>query len=79
MPNTLPCSPGDGVRFGSVLNGAGDPQTPGWPSVGDGHRISHSDNLISALPKIPVQPIGYSDARRILKDLGGPGVGCSCL
>ena len=55
------------------MNGAGDPQTPGWPSVRDAHRLDHSDGLISALPKIPVQPIGYSDARRILKELGGQG------
>ena len=64
---------GDGVRYGSVLNGFGDPETPGWPSVSNAHRLDHNGGTISALPKIPVQPIGYADARRILKELGGKG------
>ena len=68
---------GDGVRLGTVLNGAGDPQTPGWPSVPYAHRVTYSnddDAPISAIPKIPIQPISYSDARNILKHLGGEGM-----
>ncbi len=66
---------GNGIHLGTVLNGAGDPLTPGWPSVQGAHRLrSHDDNgrlLLSELPSIPVHPISYNDARTILKCLGG--------
>ena len=82
--------PKSGIIRESVLMVPGDPQTPGWPSLGQKvHKIKKDDlmpkidpqissnpqilksQLIGfSVPNIPVQPIGYDDAREILKRLG---------
>ncbi|XP_064110494.1 N-acetylated-alpha-linked acidic dipeptidase 2-like isoform X2 [Macrobrachium nipponense] len=61
--------PGSGMQRGTTYDGLGDPLTPGWPSTRDAYRLDEKDVV---LPKIPCQPIGYDDAREILKKLGGP-------
>uniref|UniRef100_A0A3P9DUW8 N-acetylated alpha-linked acidic dipeptidase 2 n=1 Tax=Maylandia zebra TaxID=106582 RepID=A0A3P9DUW8_9CICH len=59
--------PGRGVQRGNVLNlnGAGDPLTPGYPAKEYTYRFSPEDGV--GLPKIPVHPIGFHDAFRLLK------------
>ena len=48
----------------------GDPLTPGTPAVSGTPRLKKEE--ATNLPKIPVQPISYGDARRLLQPLGGP-------
>ncbi|RXG55764.1 N-acetylated-alpha-linked acidic dipeptidase 2 [Armadillidium vulgare] len=60
--------PGTGMQRGSTFIG-GDPLTPGWPATEHAYRVSEDE---VKFPKIPGQPIGYSDAFQILKRLGGP-------
>ena len=48
----------------------GDPLTPGTPSVPGTPRIKQSE--AQDIPRIPVQPISYGDARRLLQPLRGP-------
>ena len=60
-----------GIQRGSMMNGNGDPTTPGWASV-EGARRLPEDSL--ALPRIPIIPMGYGNARRFLETLAGPSV-----
>merc|ERR1719167_2037780 len=53
---------GTGVQRGSLSTIDGDPETPNWPSVENAYRLDKED-LEKILPKIPVQPIGYDDAK----------------
>ena len=71
VPNNLRL-PGDGIIRESALLSNGDPQTPSWPSLSQSkiHKVKQ-ENLTDFLPKIPVQSIGYDDAKTILKELGG--------
>jgi N-acetylated-alpha-linked acidic dipeptidase len=48
----------------------GDPLTPGQPSIPGTPRIRREE--ATNLPHIPVQPISYGDARRLLEPLRGP-------
>jgi N-acetylated-alpha-linked acidic dipeptidase len=61
----------NGVQRGSVMNGAGDPATPGYPSVNGAARIPESRMDI---PHIPVVPISYGNAGELLGDLRGKEV-----
>ena len=47
----------------------GDPLSPGWASVEGAKRLKPEE---VGLPKIPVLPISYKSAKRILELLGGP-------
>jgi N-acetylated-alpha-linked acidic dipeptidase len=58
----------DGVQRGSVMNGAGDPATPGYPSTPGAPRIDVSQMPI---PHIPVVPISYGNASELLESLRG--------
>ncbi len=60
-----------GVQRGSLLNGEGDPSTPLWPSVEGARRIAEAE---MAVPHIPVVPMGYGNAAKILGRLGGASV-----
>ncbi|ERE79986.1 glutamate carboxypeptidase 2-like isoform 2 [Cricetulus griseus] len=64
--------PGGGVQRGNVLNlnGAGDPLTPGYPANEYAYRHELTEAL--GLPSIPVHPIGYDDAKKLLEHMGGP-------
>ncbi|HZR56427.1 MAG TPA: M28 family metallopeptidase [Terriglobales bacterium] len=71
-----PWHPDTGVQRGSVgymFEFAGDPTTPGIPSLSslpESKRTSPFQS--SAMPRIPTTPISYADAWPILEHLGGP-------
>jgi N-acetylated-alpha-linked acidic dipeptidase len=66
-----PMRPSQGVQRGSILNTAGgDPATPGWAAVRGARRLP-LDSM--DLPGIPVVPIGYGNAARLLEPLRGEG------
>ncbi len=51
-----------------MLNENGDPTTPGYASVPGAHRVPE-DSL--RLPRIPVIPMGYGNATKLLRTLAG--------
>ncbi|XP_059820584.1 N-acetylated-alpha-linked acidic dipeptidase 2 isoform X1 [Hypanus sabinus] len=61
--------PETGVQRGNVLltNGAGDPLTPGFPANEYAFRLDEAVGL----PNIPVHPIGYRDAEKLLQHMAG--------
>jgi len=61
----------DGIQRGSMMNGNGDPTTPSWSSV-EGARRVPEDSL--DIPRIPIIPMGYGNARRLLEPIAGPSV-----
>ncbi|XP_069422745.1 glutamate carboxypeptidase 2 isoform X3 [Ovis canadensis] len=63
--------PGGGVQRGNILNlnGAGDPLTPGYPANEYAYRREMAEAV--GLPNIPVHPIGYYDAQKLLERMGG--------
>lgn len=61
----------DAVQRGSINNGRGDPSTPGWPSTMDARRAPE-DSM--AVIRIPVVPIGYRNAAKLLEPLGGAAI-----
>ncbi|HEV2883302.1 MAG TPA: M28 family metallopeptidase, partial [Pyrinomonadaceae bacterium] len=68
-----PWRPADSAQRGSVqyiFQAPGDPLTPGTPSIPGVPRIKMED--ISGLPRIPVQPMSYGDAKKLLEPLRGP-------
>ncbi len=60
----------DGVQRGSVMNGAGDPATPGYAAKPGAPRLP-LDKM--DIPHIPVVPISYGNASELLDGLRGPG------
>jgi N-acetylated-alpha-linked acidic dipeptidase len=48
---------------------SGDPLSPGWASTPGARRLRPDE---VRLPRIPVFPVSYATARRILEQLGGP-------
>jgi N-acetylated-alpha-linked acidic dipeptidase len=68
-----PMRPPQGVQRGSVLDMTlypGDPLSPGWASEHGSRRLPRSD--AKSLPKIPVMPISYGDAKPLLEQRAGP-------
>jgi N-acetylated-alpha-linked acidic dipeptidase len=65
-----PMRPEQGVQRGSIMNDNGDPSTPGYPSTKGARRV---DPAQMAVPHIPVVPISYGNAARLLRDLRGNG------
>ena len=67
-----PMRPAEGVQRGSILNiSGGDPASPGWAAVQGARRLP-LDSM--DLPRIPVVPIGYGNAARLLEPLRGDAV-----
>ena len=62
--------PWSGVQRGSVLDGAGDPTTPGGPSLPGAPRLD-ADALAGVVPGIPVVPVSYRVASEILSRVRG--------
>ena len=58
----------NGVQRGSVMNGAGDPATPGYASTRAARRLEPAQMDI---PHIPVVPISYANAGELLAGLRG--------
>ncbi|KAG6615129.1 Glutamate carboxypeptidase [Phytophthora cinnamomi] len=48
---------------------SGDPMTPGWASVEGAARLTYEE--VPNVPRVPVLPLSYGQARRILAALGG--------
>ncbi len=70
-----PMRPPSAIQRGSVQflsRQPGDPSTPGYPSRDDARRLSRAE--MTGVPKIPSLPIGYGEAEKILRRLGGPRV-----
>ena len=68
-----PWRPAGSGQRGSVqfsFQAPGDPLTPGKPSSPGVPRLKLEE--VTTLPRIPVQPISYGDARRLLEPLRGP-------
>ncbi|HEV7472878.1 MAG TPA: M28 family metallopeptidase [Pyrinomonadaceae bacterium] len=68
-----PWRPASSAQRGSVQflsTAPGDPLTPGRPAVPGVPRLKMEE--VTTLPRIPVQPISYGDARRLLEPLRGP-------
>jgi N-acetylated-alpha-linked acidic dipeptidase len=66
-----PWRPAQGIQRGSVMNGAGDPSTPGYPSKAGAPRIALN---AMPVPHIPVVPIGYGNAAELLALVRGAGI-----
>lgn len=65
--------PEHGVQRGSTMDMPtypGDPRTPGWGSEPGGKTLPVDE--IKTLPKIPVLPISWGDAKPLLENLAGP-------
>lgn len=60
-----------GVQRGSVMNGAGDPTTPGYASKPGVPRRA-IDSL--PVPRIPVLPLSYGNAIELLRDVRGADI-----
>jgi N-acetylated-alpha-linked acidic dipeptidase len=63
-----PMRPPFGIQRGSILNVNGDPTTPGYASLPGARRVPE-DSL--PVPHIPVVPMGYGNAQKILGALAG--------
>ncbi len=59
------------AQRGSVMNGSGDPTTPGWASVEGAHRVAPGSTEGFDLPSIPVLTISATVAEPILQALRG--------
>src|ERR1043166_8950863 len=66
-----PMRPPAGVQRGSILNGDGDPSTPGYASKPGARRIAADQMEIA---HIPVVPIGYGNASELLRYVRGKDV-----
>lgn len=68
-----PWRPASSAQRGSVQflsTSPGDPLTPGKPAIPGVPRLKMEE--VTTLPRIPVQPISYGDARQLLEPLRGP-------
>jgi N-acetylated-alpha-linked acidic dipeptidase len=63
-----PMRPAQGVQRGSFMNGAGDPSTPGWPSLPSASRLPAGD---MRTPRIPIIPLSHANAAELMRDLRG--------
>ena len=66
-----PMRPASAVQRGSVMNGAGDPTTPGWASLRGARRLP-LDSL--RVPRIPVVPLSWANASELLRDVRGTAI-----
>lgn len=62
--------PGEGVQRGTINWKDGDPSTPMYPALEGVFRVPPENWKDS--PQIPVHPIGFNDALKILVQLSGP-------
>ncbi|OWF52174.1 putative N-acetylated-alpha-linked acidic dipeptidase [Mizuhopecten yessoensis] len=62
--------PPTGAQRGTTYLRTGDPLTPGYPATDTAFRIQE-DSPEAQLPTIPVHPIGYGIAQKILEQMSG--------
>jgi len=65
-----PWRPPGSIMRRSVVDSIGDPLSPGWASRPGARRLAPGD--VEGIPRIPVLPISYRDAEKILRRLAGP-------
>ncbi|XP_054752801.2 N-acetylated-alpha-linked acidic dipeptidase 2-like [Lytechinus pictus] len=63
--------PGSATQRGALLREIGDPLTHGYPAKEFAFRISPNE---TDLPRIPVHPVGFHDAEKLLQAMGGASV-----
>ncbi|VDN27605.1 unnamed protein product [Gongylonema pulchrum] len=65
--------PASGAQRGTLLMNDGDPETPFLPSRYYTYRAETEENLRDRqiMPSIPVTPIGYRDAIKIMQNFNG--------
>ncbi|KAL1821182.1 hypothetical protein ACET3Z_016051 [Daucus carota] len=62
----------NGVERGTVMDGMGDPLTPGWASVADAERLGFDDpDVVKRFPAIPSMPVSSETAEEIMRTLEG--------
>jgi len=66
-----PMRPSHGVQRGSIMNGDGDPSTPGYPSKPGAKRVPTAELEVA---HIPVIPMSYGNAAELLRGLRGASV-----
>ena len=68
--------PPSGAQRGTLLRTTGDPETPFYPSKQYVYRSEREESLRArnVLSSIPVLPIGYRDAVKIMRRLNGPEI-----
>jgi N-acetylated-alpha-linked acidic dipeptidase len=66
-----PWRPAQAIQRGGVMNGAGDPSTPGYASKPGVPRIPLGQMPV---PHIPVVPIGYGNATELLSQVRGAAI-----
>jgi N-acetylated-alpha-linked acidic dipeptidase len=66
-----PMRPEQGVQRGSIMNGDGDPSTPGYPSKPGAKRVPTAELEVA---RIPVVPMSYGNAAELLRGLRGSDV-----
>nr|XP_022328754.1 N-acetylated-alpha-linked acidic dipeptidase 2-like [Crassostrea virginica] len=66
--------PDTGTQRGTTFMGKGDPLTPGYPATDTAYRVDENSLKGNYLPNIPVHPIGYGVAKRLLGYMGGEEV-----
>lgn len=66
-----PMRPEGAVQRGSVMNGNGDPATPGWASTQNARHLPPEQ---MAIPRIPVVAMAYGDAAELLRGVRGTAI-----
>lgn len=66
--------PESGTQRGTTFMGNGDPLTPGYPSTDTAYRVDEESLKGDLLPSIPVHPIGYGLAEKLISYMGGDEV-----
>ncbi|KAK4392009.1 putative glutamate carboxypeptidase AMP1 [Sesamum angolense] len=65
----------EGVERGTVMNGLGDPLTPGWAGIGGGEKLDLNDPRVTEkFPAVPSLPVSEAAAESIIRSLEGRGV-----
>ncbi|XP_041371335.1 glutamate carboxypeptidase 2-like [Gigantopelta aegis] len=60
--------PPSGAQSGATFVGSGDPLTPNYPALDTAYRYNKG-TVEPPLPKIPVHPIGYGIAEKLLREM----------
>ncbi|KAK4432646.1 putative glutamate carboxypeptidase AMP1 [Sesamum alatum] len=65
----------EGFERGTVMNGLGDPLSPGWAGIEGGEKLDLNDPRVTEkFPAVPSLPVSEAAAESILRSLEGAGV-----